>query len=245
MGDEGVIGEHRSGRHDLGAGNDDAGVGLLLHVTANVADFVRRPVAVDRRMDDGVIDEGHALLAEFVPALGVLAVRIVELGVGAQRRQEGRLVVGRTAEPAVGELRPFRDGVAPGQEIVERFRRLEECVRLAAVAGIGRHHDLVGMLGIAQRVVEPRHHARGVAERRMGGHVLHALAVDEDRAIIAERVEVFVAGLRRGDARLCGGLSGRLRSLRSNAHGAHPLLFDYRTFVRYSTFCERYAGDRG
>ena len=67
--DEGVVGQHRAGRHHLGARDDDAGIGLLLHVAADVADLVRRPVAVDRRMDDGVVDEGHALLAELVPAL--------------------------------------------------------------------------------------------------------------------------------------------------------------------------------
>ena len=63
MGDEGVVGQHRAGRHHLGAGDDQAGVGFLLDMAADVGDLVRRPVAVDRRMDDGVVDEGHALLA--------------------------------------------------------------------------------------------------------------------------------------------------------------------------------------
>ena len=108
VGDEGVVGQHRAGRHHLGAGDDDAGVGLLLDVAADVADLVRRPVAVDRRMDDGVVDEGHALLAELVPAPRILLVGIVEVGVGAERRQERRLVVRRAAHPAVGEPAPIR-----------------------------------------------------------------------------------------------------------------------------------------
>ena len=188
MGDEGVVGQHRAGGHHLGARDDDAGIGLLLDVAADVADLVRRPVAIDRRMDDGVIDEGHALLAELVPAPRILLVGIVEIGIGAERRQERRLVVGRAAHPAVGELRPFGDGVAPGEQVLERFRRLEEGVRHAAVAGVGRQQELVLALGVVQRIVEPRDHARGVAEGRMRGDVLDALAVDVDLATVAQGV---------------------------------------------------------
>ena len=108
MRDEGVVGQRRAGRHHLGAGHDDAGVGLLLHVAVDVADLLRRAVAVDRRMDDGVIDERHALLAELVPALGVLLPGIVEVGIGAERAEERRLVVRRAAEPAVAEPAPIR-----------------------------------------------------------------------------------------------------------------------------------------
>ena len=204
--DEGVVGQHRSGRHHLGARHDDAGVGLLLHVAADVAHLVRRPVAIDRRMDDGVIDEGHALLAELVPAPRILLVRIVEVGVGAERSQERRLVVGRAAHPAVGELRPFRDGVASGDRLLERFRRLEEGMRHAAVAGVGRQQDLVLALGIVQRVVEPRHHLRSVAEGLVLGDVLHPLAVDVDLAVVGERGEIIGAGLRGRDLDLARGL---------------------------------------
>ena len=118
MGDEGVVGQRRAGGHHLGAGHDDAGIGFLLDVAVDVADFLRRTVAVDRRMDDGVVDERHALLAELVPALGVLLPRIVEIGIGAERAEERRLVVGRAAEPAIADLGPFGDGVAAG----DRFR---------------------------------------------------------------------------------------------------------------------------
>ena len=92
VGDEGVVGQHRSGRHHLRPRDDDAGIGFL-DVAAHVADLVGRPVAV-HRMDDGVIDEGHALLAELVPAARIVLVGIVEVGIGAERRQERRLVVG-------------------------------------------------------------------------------------------------------------------------------------------------------
>ena len=52
-------------------------------------------------------------------------------------------------------------------------------------------------LGIVQRIVEPRDHARGVAKGRMGGDVLDALAVDVDLAAVAQRLEILRAGLRR------------------------------------------------
>ena len=257
MGDEGVVGQHRSGRDHLGARHDDAGVGLLLDVAADVAHLVRRPVAIDRRMDDGVVDEGHALLAVLVPAPGVVLVRLVEFGVGAERAQERRLVVGRAAHPAVGELRPFGDGVAPGDHLLERLRRLEERVGHAAVAGVGRQQEPVLALGIVQRVVQPRHHPRGVAERLVLGHVLDALAVDEDLAAVGQRREIVGAGLRRGDLHLARGLGpgrerravvlarggfggsfGTLGSTFSGSFGHRSLpgtvLFDYRTLVRCS-----------
>ena len=176
---------------------------------ADVADLVRRPVAVDRRMDDGVVDEGHALLAVLVPAPRVVLVRLVELGIGAERAEERRLVVGRAAHPAIGELRPLGDGVAPRDHLVERLRGLEERVRHATVAGFGRQQDFVLALGVVQRVVQPRHHPRGVAEGLVLGHVLDPLAVDEDLAPVGERGEVVGAGLRRGDLHLAGGLRPR------------------------------------
>ena len=119
-------------------------------------------------MDDGVIDEGHALLAELVPAPGVLLVRIVEVGIGAERRQERRLVVGRAAHPAVGQRAHSAMASRPATSSSQGLRRLEEGVRHAAVAGVGRQQELVLALLVVQRVVEARDHARGVAEGRMG-----------------------------------------------------------------------------
>jgi hypothetical protein len=43
-----------------------------------------------------------------------------------------------------------------------------------------------------QRVVEPRDHPRGVAERRMGRDILDALAVDVDLAPVAQAVEILL-----------------------------------------------------
>ena len=169
MGDEGVVGQHRAGRHHLGAGDDDAGIRLLLHMRADVRHLVRRPVAVDRGMDDGVVDEGHALLAEAVPALGVVLIGIVEIGIGAERRQERRLVVGRAADPAIGDARPFGDGVAArraGPPAI--FGALKKaCVMPPLPVSVGIS-DPVFALRVVQRVVEAGDHAGGVAEGRDG-----------------------------------------------------------------------------
>ena len=229
VGDEGVVGQHRAGGDHLGAGDDDAGVGLLLHVAADVAHLVRRPVAVDGRMDDGVVDERHALLAELVPALGVLLVRRVEVGVGAEGREERRLVIGRAAHPAIGELGPFGDGVPAGDELLHVLRRLEERVGVTLVAGVGRQQELVLALGVVQRVVEARDHPGGVAEGRVRGDVLDALAVDVDLAAVLQRFQVFLAGLRLGDGHLADGLGlggeGRFLLLqRGSIHGISPCL---------------------
>ena len=206
VGHERVVGERRARRHHLGAGHDDAGVGLLLHVAVDVADLLGRAVAIDGGMDDGVVDERHALLAELVPALGVLLPGIVEVGIGAERAEEGRLVVGRAAEPAVAEPSPLGDGVAAGDRLLDSLRALEIGVRHAAVAGVGRHQQLVLVLGIVQRVVEARDHARGVAEGWMRRDVLDALAVDVDLAVVAQQLQELIARHRLGGPDLAGGL---------------------------------------
>ena len=198
VGDEGVVGQRRAGRDHLGAGDDQAGVGLALDVAADVGDLVRRPVAIDRRVDDRVVDERHALLAEAVPAPARCPGRVVEVGVGAERREERRLVVGRAAHPAVGDPRPFGDRVGgPAIKSARRLRRLEEGVRQAAAAGVGRQQDLARALRIVERIEQARGHARGVAERRVRGDVLDPLAVDVDLAPVAQRIQILGGGHRR------------------------------------------------
>ncbi len=97
VGHEGEVRERGAGGHHLGPGHVEARVRLLHHAREHVggaAGRARRDVAIHRRVDDGVVDEGHALLTEFVPALGIVLVRIVEIGVGAERGEERGLVVG-------------------------------------------------------------------------------------------------------------------------------------------------------
>src|SRR5260370_41031937 len=98
-------------------------------MAADIADLVRRPVAIDRWLDDGMIDEGHALLAKFVPAPGVVLVRIVKVRVGADGREKRRLVIRRAAHPAISHARPFGADVAAGDGILHGLWRLADGAR--------------------------------------------------------------------------------------------------------------------
>ena len=112
---------------------------------------------------------GHALLAVAVPAPRVGLVRRVELGVGAERGEERRLVVGRAAQPAVGDARPRGDRVAPGHLLLRGARRAEIPVREAAPFGRPGQHVLAGPMVVVQGVVEAGEHAGGVPEGRVRG----------------------------------------------------------------------------
>ena len=94
----------------------------------------------------------------------------------------------------------------PATDSATFFGALEIGMRHAAVAGIGRHQQLVLVLGVVQRIVEPRDHARGVAEGRMRGDVLDALAVDVDLAAVAQRLQKLLAVHRRRGSDVADGL---------------------------------------
>jgi hypothetical protein len=112
----------RAGRHHLGAADDQPVVGLLLDVHEDVFHLVERLVAVDRRVDDGVVPVQDLLLRLAVPAPRVVLERLVEVGVGAERAEERGLVVGAAAHPAVGHPRPLGDRVAVGDEVLDAVR---------------------------------------------------------------------------------------------------------------------------
>ena len=97
MRDKGEMRQRRAGGNDFGASNPDPGVGLLRDMRINVNGAARSAgshVTVDRRLDDRMVDERHPLLAEAVPAPRILLIRIVKLGIGAERGEKRRLVIG-------------------------------------------------------------------------------------------------------------------------------------------------------
>src|SRR5262245_42436485 len=120
-------------------------------------------------------------------------------------------------------------------------------MRHAAVARVGRHEQLGLALGVVQRVVEPRDHACGVAKGGMCGDVLDALAIDVDRAPVAQRIQELLTRHRLGGADLADSLgllgerhlilarwalrhpsSSLLRDPRRAAAGAtYLIVFDY------------------
>ena len=196
LAEEIIVRERRRGRHHLGAGHVNAGVGVFLDGDVDVLDLIHRFGAIHRRIDDGVIHEQHVFLGAPVPGLGVLGELAIEIVIGAERVHQRRLVVRRAPHPAVGHARPVRDGVALSNQFLARTRGAEEFVREAAGAGIGRSGQQRLGLGVVQRVIEPRDRARGIAERRMGGDILDPLAVDVDFPAVAQAFQVLRAGER-------------------------------------------------
>ncbi|MNV58336.1 hypothetical protein D3C71_1507020 [compost metagenome] len=190
------MGQRGVGGHHLGAVDIDAFVGFAGDVDVDVLDRVARLVAVDRRVDDGVVQVQAVFLDALVPGLRVAFEAPVELRVGAQGVAEGRLVVGGAAHPAVAHARPFGDGVALLEHLLRGAGVAEELVGVAAVAGVGRPAQLVLGLRSMQGVVERGHGLRRVAERRVGGHVLDALAGIVDLATVAQAGEEFLASER-------------------------------------------------
>ncbi len=220
--------ERRRGRDHLGAGDIDAGVGLLLDGDEHVLDLIGGALAVDRRVDDGVIHEQDVFLRTPVPALGVLGELSVELVIGAERVHQRRLVVGRAPHPAVGHPCPGRDGVTLRYHVLARARGAEEFVGVAARPGVGRRSQHVFGLRIVQGIVEPCDRARGIAERRVRGDVVNTLAVDIDLAPILEAREIFRARERpRGRCdRVLGFFAAHgsvLRLGRQQRHSARPV----------------------
>jgi hypothetical protein len=170
---------------------------------------VRRPagragrhVAVDRRLHNRVVDKRHPLLAKAIPAARILLVGLVEFGVGSQSGEKRGLVIRRAAEPAIGQPRPSGDRIARGDLILGRARCDEVFMSKPAPIGrAGQHVFLVGVVAV-QRIVQPGDHPRRVAEPRMLGDLLYALAVDPYLPAVVEAVEKFLAriGKRRSHA---------------------------------------------
>ena len=211
VGDEVVMRERGSGGDHFRAADDQAAVGFLLDVHVDVAHFCQFLVAVHRRIHDRVIDEGDFLLHLLVPAPRVFLERLVEVGVGAERGEEGGLVIRAAAHPAVGHARPLGDGIARAHHLFGVARGLEEFVRVAAAAGVGLGSTACLAL-IVQSIVQAGQHPDGVAEGRMGGDVLDPFAVDPDLAPVAQALDVFLRG-------------ERLRSCRSVQNGRLSIFF--------------------
>src|SRR5262249_24973120 len=139
---------------------------------------------------------------------------------GAKRGEERGLVIGRPAKPAVTQPSPCGDGVAGGELFVDGARCDEVTMREAAPFGGAAQYIFACRVIRVQRVVEPRDHTRGVAERRMVGDLADALAVDPDLAAIVKTVEEFLAGVRqRGSASVGhGSRSPSWVVMRSHSH---------------------------
>src|SRR5262245_25985889 len=129
-------------------------------------------------MDDRVVDERDAFLRVPIPSTRVLLKRCVEVGVGAERREEGGLVVRRPSEPAVCQTRKTGNRI-PCRELFLGVRwRLEVTMCKPAPLRRGTQNAAAARVVLMKRVVQTRQHASAIPKRRMFRDLLDPLAVD-------------------------------------------------------------------
>jgi hypothetical protein len=92
-------------------------------------------------------------------------------------------VVGRAAEHAVGKIRDHAMAARAARELLAR-PRLQEIDRAALAALLEAHRFALGDL----HVIDRRHGARRVPERRVRGDVGDALGADVDHPAVAQRL---------------------------------------------------------
>gem|GEM_PF-3039614 len=211
------MGQGRIGGDDLGAGDIDAGIGLLDHLHEDVRAVCRGQITIDRRVHDGVVDIPRPFLRLAIPARGVFLEPLVEAGIGPQRREKRALVVGRAAHPAPGDLLPFGDGIALRHLLLDSVRGAEEPLGIAAPFRRNGQHVLA--LRIMQRVIHARDHPGRIAERGVVGDVAHALAIDPDFAVVVQAVQILPARQRHK-----AGVGGRSPLCRKGGHAPLPAM---------------------
>src|SRR5262249_25119725 len=141
-----------------------------------------------------------------------------EVGMRAEIRQEGGLVVRRASHPTIREAGPGRNSITRSYQILGTVWRAEIFVGVAARSRIrSAGQDGVGS-GVVQSIVQPGDHARSVAEGRVGGYIFDPFAVDPDLAPVTQALQVFAS--REGAA----GNMGRCRSF--CRHGWAPCVGD-------------------
>jgi hypothetical protein len=112
-------------------------------------------------------------------------------------------------------------------------------VGLASAAGVGRQEQLVGAFRVVQCIEQAGRHARGVAKSRMTRHVGDPFAVDVDLTTVAERLQIFLAGLTAiaADGADClRALSRRSAARRVRRHGTSLGLWGSSP-LRQTSFC--------
>ena len=106
-------------------------------------------------------------------------------------------IVGRAAEQP---MRPGRDAPVRLETLLQILAppRQQEITREGLAALLEGHHLAVFRRALA--VIDHGEGARGVAERRMRGHVVDPLAADIDPPAVADAFEIFLAGQQHGAA---------------------------------------------
>ena len=152
-------------------------------------------VAVHRGIDQGMVQERHALLGVPVPVQGITGVIAEVLRVEAQGQHQAGLVIRSAPHPAVGQPGPLGDGFALGNHVLAAPGHLEVGMGKTAVTGIRIGAQVRVLLIIMQRVVKAGHHPGGIAKRRVLRHVRDPLPVDPDFPVVFQVLKKFRAGI--------------------------------------------------
>ena len=152
-------------------------------------------VAVHRGIDQGMVQERHALLGILVPVQSITGVIAEIFRVESQGQHQAGLVVRGTPHPAVGQAGPLGDRLALRNHVLAGFRHFKIGMRKTAVTGIRIGAQVRVLLIIMQRVVKAGHHPGGIAKGRVFRHVRDPLPVDPDLPVVLQVLEKFRAGI--------------------------------------------------
>ena len=92
--DERGVSQGRTCRDDFRAADPYSGIAFFDHVNAGFGAFMNRPVAVDGRMNDRVVEIQHSFLRLLVPGFRVGLIGRIEGRVRSQRPKKRCLVIG-------------------------------------------------------------------------------------------------------------------------------------------------------
>ena len=194
--DKVIVGQRRVGCHHLGPADDNARVGLFLHLNVNVFHFVDRLVAVNRWVNDSVVKVQAGFLNAFVPVARVIGELTIKLGISPQRTPEGCFVVRGAPHPTVTLARPVGDSITLLAHLFRAAGVAEEFVSVTAVAGIGVPAQAILADRIVQRVVQLTDRSRCITECRVSGDIFHSFAVDINLTAVLQTFQVFGTGER-------------------------------------------------
>src|SRR5437660_6342295 len=157
----------------------------------DVANLVYRLVPIDRRIDKHVIEEEDLLGVLLIPALSVLRVGRIEIGISSQRGHEGGFVVRGTTHKTIREACPDRDRVSGRGQFLSRIAGREKSVRANTMPV--RNEEGLLERGIVQGVVQASNGTRTIAKRGVRCYIGDALSIDVDCTTIAQALQVFRA----------------------------------------------------
>ena len=180
MGDEVVMRQRRTGGDHLCPRYHDARIGFLFDMDDDIAYILHGTVAVDRRVDDGVVPVKKALLAFGIPAPGIGGIVAIIVGIAAKCAQEAGLVIRRTPHPAKGGALQRHDRLGGFHHVIGGLGSPEKGMRQAFRPGVGFDPNLGSLC--MEGVIPQTYRAYRIAERRMLGHVVDPFAFQVDPA---------------------------------------------------------------